>query len=132
MERLLIRSGSPWEDTVGFSRAVRIGQHIWVAGTAPVDGKGEPIAPGDAYGQTVAVLEKIKTALDGAGAKLEHVVRTRIFVSDMSVEAEVGRAHREFFEGIRPAATMVAISGLVRPELLVEIEADAFVHDQEL
>lgn len=129
MDRTLIRSSSPWEDRVGFSRAVRVGPHVWVAGTAPVDDKGEAIAPGDPYEQTVAVLKKIEIALEKAGAELGHVVRTRIYITDIKHEEAVAKAHHEYFDAIRPAATMVQIEALVRPELLVEIEADAFIHD---
>lgn len=130
MKRTLVTSPSPWEKRVGFSRAVRVGPHVFVAGTAPVSAEGNSIAPGDPYEQTRAVFRIIERALNEAGAELRHVVRTRMFVTDMSVEDDVARAHAELFADIRPAATMVAIRGLVRDDLFVEIEVDAFIHDE--
>lgn len=125
--RQRISSGSPWEGLVGYSRAVRVGQRVWVAGTTAVDDAGQAVAPGDAYAQTVRCLERIKAALEEAGASLAEVVRTRIFVTDIARWREIGRAHGEFFGETRPASTMVEVSRLIDPELLVEIEADAVV-----
>jgi enamine deaminase RidA (YjgF/YER057c/UK114 family) len=122
--RMLVPSGSPYEQTVGFSRAVRVGDHVFVAGTAPIMPDGaEP--PGDAYGQARRCLQIIATALLEAGATLENVVRTRIFLVDASDWEDVGRAHGEFFGEVRPASTMLAVSALLDPRWRVEIEADA-------
>jgi enamine deaminase RidA (YjgF/YER057c/UK114 family) len=124
--RMLVPSGSPYEKTVGFSRAVRDGSHVFVAGTAPVMPEGEEL-PGDAYGQARRCLQIIATALLEAGATLDDVVRTRIYLVDPADWEAVGRAHGEFFGEIRPASTMLAVSALVDPRWRVEIEADAIL-----
>jgi enamine deaminase RidA (YjgF/YER057c/UK114 family) len=124
--RMLVPSGSPYEKTVGFSRAVRDGSHVFVAGTAPVMPEGEEL-PGDAYSQARRCLQIIATALLEAGATLDDVVRTRIYLVDPADWEEVGRAHGEFFGEIRPASTMLAVSALVDPRWRVEIEADAIL-----
>jgi enamine deaminase RidA (YjgF/YER057c/UK114 family) len=127
MERKLISSGSPYEPTIGFSRAVRVGPHIIVSGTAPLAPGGGTFAPGDLYAQTKRCLEIIETAITQAGGKREHVVRTRLFLKDMSNWQEAGRAHGEFFKDIRPASTAIQIVQAIDPAWLVEIEADAIV-----
>ena len=125
-ERLLVSSGSPFEPIVGFSRAVRVGNIVAVAGTTAGSGD-KPVAIGDAAAQTRAILETIKNALQEAGASLEHVVRTRIYLTDIAHWEAVGRVHGEFFSAIRPANSMFQVTAFVRPEWLVEIEADAVV-----
>jgi len=127
MHRKIVSSGSRWEPVVGYSRAVRVGPLIAVSGTTATGPGGEVVGIGDPYEQTRVILRKIQAALEDAGATLGDVVRTRIFVTDISRWEEVGRAHREFFEEIRPAATMVEVRSLIDKHLLVEIEADAYV-----
>lgn len=127
MQRQLISSGSPFEPVIGFSRAVRVGPHIAVAGTAPVAPGGGIACPGDLYGQTLRCLAIIEKAINDAGGKREHVIRTRIFLKEISNWEEAGRAHGEFFRDIRPASTMIQIVQAIDPDWLVEIEADAIV-----
>ncbi|WP_426492359.1 RidA family protein [Hymenobacter sp. 102] len=122
-----ISSGAPWETTVGYSRAVRVGNVVEVAGTTAQD--GSTVTGPDAYSQAVRILQKIMVALAEAGAGPEHVVRTRIYLKNIADWEAVGRAHGEVFGTIRPAATMLAVSALIAPQLLVEIEATAIIPD---
>ena len=124
-KRQNISSGAKWEDIVGYSRAVRVGNIIEVAGTTAVDQNGQIVGENDAYEQTRFALEKIKAALKEAGATVNDVIRTRIYVTDMSQWEEIGRAHGEYFRDVKPAATMVEVQSLIDPELLVEIEVSA-------
>ncbi|MEI6738460.1 MAG: RidA family protein [Pseudomonadota bacterium] len=122
-----ISSSAPWESIVGYSRAVRVDKHVWVAGTTATDDQGHVVAPNDAAEQTRYVLHKIERALQEAGASMADVVRTRLFVTNIADWEAIGRVHGEFFGNIRPATTMVEVARLIDPQHLVEIEVDAWV-----
>jgi enamine deaminase RidA (YjgF/YER057c/UK114 family) len=124
-ERQKFSSGGKWEEIVGYSRAIRVGERIYVTGTTATDESGNLVGEGDAYAQTVQTIQNIERALKTAGGELEHVVRTRMFVTDIQRWQDYGRAHGEFFRTIKPCATMVEVRALIDPRMLIEIEADA-------
>jgi enamine deaminase RidA (YjgF/YER057c/UK114 family) len=130
MPRARVRGNSPWEDRVGYSRAVRVGSVVYVSGTTATGDDGEIVGRDDAHAQTVQAIRNVERALKSVGAELSDVVRTRMYVTDVGRWEEVGRAHGEFFREIRPAATMVEVSRLIDPDMLVEIEVEAVIETE--
>jgi len=126
-KRINISSGTKWEESVGYSRVVKVGNQVFVTGTTSVDEDGNIVGVGDVYKQTEYIISKIEKYLNEAGAKLEDVVRTRMFVVNIADWKEIGKVHHKFFKNIKPATTMVEVNGLIEPDLLIEIEADAVI-----
>ena len=127
MKRTNISSGAKWEDIVGYSRAVIVGNMVYIAGTTAIDEKGEVVGKNNPYEQTIKTLSIIKDALEKAGTSFDNVVRTRMYVTDISRWEEYGKAHGEIFKKTKPASTMVEVSALINPEIMIEIEADAYI-----
>lgn len=127
MSRQTISSGTPWEDQAGYSRAVKAGQHVHIAGTTATESDGTVLAPNEPYEQTAIIFERIEQALDACDAGMDDVVRTRMFVTDVDDWESIARAHSEVFDEVRPAATLVEVDGLVEPDLRIEIEATAYI-----